>query len=470
MPQNVPQWQAILSPADELFYGGQAGGGKTDLVLGAAITQHRDSVVFRREYRQMVGARGIIDRSREIIGEAGRYNGQDHVWRGLPGGRSIEFGSMQFERDKYAWQGRPHDLKAFDEITEFLKSQYEFVIRWNRTTHPGQRCRVLCTGNPPTNLDGRWVIEYWGAWLDDKHANPALPGELRWYARLDDESVEVESGASFLHKGERVYPRSRTFIPATLADNPFLGEDYRATLQGAPEPLRSQLLYGDFSIGVADDEWQVLPTSWLRAAQARWKADAHDGHCDAVGCDPSRGGDDEFAICKRYGAWFSNVIAHPGKSATSGKLGAGLIAQALFNDDSKPQINIDVIGIGSSVYDSARELLPNVQPVNVGEGSKALDKTRKFRFRNVRAEMYWRFREDLDPESGLDIAIPPDSQLLADLASARYKITPSGIQIEEKDAIKERLGRSPDRGEALLLAHYRKPQGVLVGKPRARIA
>ena len=122
LPQSVPQWQAILSEADELFYGGQAGGGKTDLILGAAVTQHRDSVIFRREYRQMVGARGIIDRSREIIGKAGRYNGQDHVWRDLPGGRSIEFGSMQFERDKHAWQGRPHDLKAFDEITEFLKA------------------------------------------------------------------------------------------------------------------------------------------------------------------------------------------------------------------------------------------------------------------------------------------------------------------------------------------------------------
>lgn len=452
-PQSRPQWLAILSEADELFYGGQAGGGKTDLILGAAICLHRDSVVFRREYRQMVGAQGIIDRSREIIGTHGRYNGQEHVWRDLPGDRSIEFGSIQYDRDKHAWQGRPHDLKAFDEITEFLESQYTFIIRWNRTAHAGQRSRVIATGNPPMHAEGRWVIRYWAPWLDEKHPNPARPGELRYFVQLDDQPVEVDGPEPFPYKGEQLYPRSRTFIPAALSDNPYLGDDYLATLQGAPEPLRSQLLYGDFTIGVQDDEWQVVPTDWVREAQARWRPDGATGNCDAVGCDPSRGGVDEFAICKRYGVWFE-LVSYPASAAKDGEDGAGLIAKALLNDRGAPDINIDVIGIGSSVYDHAKRALKNVRAVNVADATNATDKTGKFRMRNVRAAMYWAFREALDPKDGEGLALPPDSQLLGDLTAARYKVTAQGIQIEDKEAMKERLGRSPDRGEAVMLAHW----------------
>jgi hypothetical protein len=52
---------------------------------------------------------------------------------------------------------------------------------------------------------------------------------------------------------------SRTFIPARLADNPYLGEDYRRTLNLLPEPLRSQLLYGDWKAGQIDDAYQLIP-------------------------------------------------------------------------------------------------------------------------------------------------------------------------------------------------------------------
>ena len=74
--------------------------------------------------------------------------------------------------------------------------------------------------------------------------------------------------------------------------------------------------------------------------------------------------------------------------------------------------------------------------------------------RNVRAEAYWGLREALDPVKGDNLTLPDDPELLADLVAPHWKLSASGIQIESKDEIKARLGRSPDCGDAVVLAHY----------------
>jgi hypothetical protein len=62
-------------------------------------------------------------------------------------------------------------------------------------------------------------------------------------------------------------------------------------------------------------------------------------------------------------------------------------------------------------------------------------------------------REALDPRSKSLIALPPSSELKADLCAGHFKITPGGIQVESKEDIKKRIGRSTDLGDAYLLAH-----------------
>jgi len=438
-----------MSEADELFYGGRAGGGKTDLLLGLGITVHKKSIIFRREYEQL---KAIEERSREIIGEAGQYNGQRKMWR-LPGGRRLDFGAVQREWDKDKWKGRPHDLKAFDEIADFTESQFRFLIAWARTVDPHQRVRVVTAGNPPTRAEGEWIIGYWGPWLDDQHPHPANPGELRWFAIVDGKDVEQEDGKAFEWKGETIHPKSRTFIPASLEDNPYLMEtDYAIILQNLPEPLRSQLLYGDFSIGHEDDPWQVIPTEWVRMAQRRWEGrEGPDVPLTTVGVDPARGGSDKTVVAKRYGNWIAPLGKHPGSATPDGPAVAALTVEAL-GDDKHVTINVDVIGIGSSVYDTLVSQDLRVVGINVAEGTTAVDRSGRLKFRNVRAEAYWRMREALDPELGDDVALPPDNELLADLTAPRWKITTSGIQIESKEDIVKRLRRSPDCGDAVVLA------------------
>lgn len=477
-PFAGPQRAAYDSPADELFYGGAAGGGKTDLMIGLALTRHRNSIIFRREFSQMRGKDGIIARSEAIIGNRGNLNSQLFVWRNLPGDRALEFGAMKDSGDWRKYQGRAHDLKAFDELPEFTKEQYQAAIGWLRTGHTGQRTRVVAAGNPPTTPEGQWVIDYWGPWLQRNHPRPAASGELRWYAMVDGNDVERPDAEPFEHVGkdgvETIRPRSRTFIPAKVEDNPvYMATGYDQVLNSLPEPLRSQMRFGNFQATHNDDRWQAIPTAHVLAAQARWtphrpqmaKPNGQPGELidwplTAIGSDISRGGDDETTISRRYGRWYAEVERHAGKTVPDGQAAARLLFAAVDGDVAAP-VQIDVGGPGASAYDQAREFGLNAIALNGSERSDARDRSGKLGFKNKRAEWVWKMREALDPQTGDDIALPPDTRLLADLCAMRYKVTPGGIQIEAKEDIKKRIGRSPDVGEAVIYASA-EAGGVLI--------
>lgn len=457
-PNAGRQQQAYECEADELFYGGQAGGGKTDLLIGLAGTAHVTSVIFRREFPRL---RAVIERSRAIYNadgdDAGKdsYNESLHIWRLQSGTtkRSIEFGSMQYEKDKEGQRGRPRDFYGFDEITEFTENQYRFVTAWNRTTIPGQRCRIVAAGNPPTTAEGEWVIRYWAPWLDSTHPNPAKPGEIRWFARIDDKDVEVPDSSPFQHNGETLKPRSRSFIPAGLDDNPYLREtDYRAILQSLPEPLRSQMLHGSFTASVSDHPWQLIPTAWIRAAMKRERP-ATMAAQNAIGIDVARGGADKSVFASVRGFVFDDLVKLPGVAT----LDSNVIVQQVFNMRSgKPRIGVDVIGVGAAAYDSLRAtaFAPDVLSVHFGMGTDATDGSGQLKFRNVRAESYWKLREALDPTKGAGLCLPDDLELLGELAAPRWSVSGGRITIEEKDRIKDRIGRSPDSADAVAIAWY----------------
>ena len=88
-----------------------------------------------------------------ILGSRDGYNGSPPVTLRLPG-KLLEFGGMRALEDRQRYKGDPHDLIAFDEVVDFTESQYTFIIGWNRSSDPKQRCRVLVTSNPPTTAAG----------------------------------------------------------------------------------------------------------------------------------------------------------------------------------------------------------------------------------------------------------------------------------------------------------------------------
>lgn len=448
-PNPGPQTEALRSPADELFYGGQAGGGKTDLIVGLSLTEHEKSLVLRRTNKE---ATKLVERYVEVLGTRNGYNGQDHVWR-MPDGRIIDISGCQHEDDKQKFKGTPHDLIAFDEVSDFTETQYRFIIGWNRSANPKQRCRVVATGNPPTTPEGLWVLKYWGPWVDPNHAHPAKPGELRWFTTIAGEDTEVYGPGPHLIEGENIVARSRTFIPAKLDDNPDLAAtNYASVLAALPPELRAAYKEGRFDAALRDNAFQVIPTSWIAAAQERWTQHGwKDFSMTAIGYDPAGGGDDAAELCWRHGGWFAPLVSAKGADTADGSHSAAMIIK--HRRDNAPVI-IDVGGgYGGAVM---QRLKDNGIPLIGFNGANAsMGRTRDgaLKFVNKRAEAWWRFREALDPdqEGGSVVALPPDSELRADLAAPTYEVRANGLLIESKDELRKRLGRSPGKGDAAVM-------------------
>ncbi len=475
-PLPGPQTLAYNSQADVIGFGGAAGGGKTDLAVGLAITQHYRTQVFRREGPQLTG---IIDRLAEIVGSRDNINGKPTVYD--DGDRKIEFNSMPNLGDATKYQGRPKDLLVIDEAANFLEQQVRFVKGWVRTTRPGQRTRTLLTFNPPTSAEGRWVIDFFAPWLDKRHTlYPTEPGKLR-YVYVDPETgkdvwiADNDPRMFVLVHGQRVYdfdplahrpeeivkPESRTFIPSRITDNPFLvSTGYMAQLQALPEPLRSQMLLGDFEAGMEDDPWQVIPTRWVEMAMERWKQRTPRGEMLAIGVDVARGGKDSTYLATRHktpntSLWFDKLKGYPGSETPNGNIVAGLVIGE--RRDSAP-ILIDVIGVGASPYDVLNSAGQDVYGVNVAEKANATDKSGRLSFMNLRSQLWWQMREALDPQADNGIELPPDPDLLKELCAPKWELSGMTLKVESREDIVKRVGRSPDRATAVILALIDMPK------------
>lgn len=480
MPLPGPQTMAYKSQADVVGYGGSAGGGKSDLAIGKALMRHHEVLIMRREATQL---KGILRRMEQLLGSRDGYNGQDRRWsKAGPREVDIEFGSCPNLGDETKHQGNPHDLLVLDEATNFLESQVNFLLGWNRTVREGVHCQALMAFNPPTSIEGRWVVAFFAPWLDVRHdLYPTAPGVLRYCVTVpgDNESyhyvwvedarpcvlidgeIEYDFDPAEYRPEDIVVPQSRTFIPSRISDNPHLAKSgYMRVLQAMPEPLRSQLLYGDFQAGMTDDPWQVVPTAWVEAAMARWTPRSPRGEMLSMGCDVARGGKDNTIIATRHKAgesalWFDKLKVYPGKETPSGDEVAGLVVGA--RRDQAP-VHIDVIGVGSSPYDTLARNGVDVYAVNVAIPSLETDKAGVLTFFNLRSQLWWQLREALDPENDTGICLPPDPELLKEACSATWKPSGRTVRVASRDEIIDAIGRSPDRATAVILALIDSPK------------
>ena len=157
--------------------------------------------------------------------------------------------------------------------------------------------------------------------------------------------------------------------------------------------------------------------------------------------DVARFGSDRSVILRRRGDRVEEIRTFQ-KMDTMELTGWVVAAIREFNPR---RVFIDEIGVGAGVVDRLKEEGHPVVGVNVARRSRQDDV-----FSNLRAEGFWRLRE-LFASGG--ISIPPDNQLMGELAALRYSYDSRGrVVMESKDAMRQRGLPSPDKADALMLA------------------
>ena len=278
---------AYHSKADILLFGGTPGSSKSALGLGLALNPcHKNALVVRRRFTDLAG---LVDDSIRLIRASGRettgfVQGNRPSYRKPNGGKVYYEGLESNGGIDYGKQGRPFDLIYVDEGAQLPQEAIMMLSGWLRTVDETQRTRLVIGTNPPVDSTGDWMCEFFAPWLDNTHPNPAKCGELRWFIMdADGKSKEVENSEPVMIDGVKYTPHSRSVIRSTHRDNPYIDSDtYEKKLQLIPEPHRSILLNGDFMNARKDQDFQVIPTQWVKDAFERWENHPHASRCAYV--------------------------------------------------------------------------------------------------------------------------------------------------------------------------------------------
>jgi hypothetical protein len=157
--------------------------------------------------------------------------------------------------------------------------------------------------------------------------------------------------------------------------------------------------------------------------------------------DVARFGDDSSVLFMRRG-----LRAYtPWKLAKASNVVVAEFVVSKYYEHKPERIFVDA-GQGQGVIDILQNQLPRTV-IEVPFNSRARDHAK---FANRRAEMYFLLRDWLRKGG----ALPPDvPDLVAELSAVTYKFNNAGkIQLEPKEDLKARLGKSPDFADSLALS------------------
>ena len=263
---HAAQIKLLKSRADIAIFGGAKGGGKSfSLLLGT--TRHLGNgqfgaAIFRREGTQIHGQGGLWDTSELIYPHVGgnpmRYR---NTWS-FPSGAKVQFAHLSQEKDVRAWDGKQVPLIGFDELTHFSIQQFFYMLTINRSTC-GVRPYIRATCNPDSDS---WVASFLEWWIDQQTGYPIREraGVLRWFVRDQGELIWGDTREELVARFPKQLPKSVTFVPARLEDNPTLERidpGYRANLLAQDLVQQERLLKGN---------WKIRPAVGLKFPADKW--------------------------------------------------------------------------------------------------------------------------------------------------------------------------------------------------------
>ena len=408
---NARQFVFHDAPETYKLYGGAMGGGKTYALCAEAYALSCDypgnrGYICRHELTSFKRSTGLtLDLFLGLSRQVERHHLTDHYYL-LRNGSTIYYGGLGDD------QGAIDKLKsmelgwfAIDEASETSESFFLMLSSRLRIQLPGIRYFGLLASNPDPG------------WLKQRFIDQKLPDHI--------------------------------FVPALPRDNPQLPEGYvNRLIELFPEDWQARFLEGDWTAFEGTNH--VFP---FQAIQAACMRELTPGHPKAFGVDVARFGDDESVIAKREGS-----VGFIKKTMRKSDLMTvtGAVSEELRDGGKIETLNVDADGLGGGVVDRLRELGHTVNEFHGGGRPKDTE-----RFRNLKAEIYWGFRDRLIEGT---IALPDDLELKAQLTSCTYRVTSSGqLEITPKDEMKKKGLKSPDRAEAMIYAFADLGGNVYIG-------
>ena len=231
-------------------------------------------------------------------------------------------------------------------------------------------------------------------------------------------------------------------VKVNYTDNPFCSEELKYLALKCRKENPEDYAHIWLGAPIIQANNRLISVIW--AEKARKNSIAENSSSPLViGLDVARFGDDTTVFCFRRGRKCLRFESMRGADNVEVANRA-----AFFIKEYQPaKIFIDAGGVGGGVVDilNARGFKRIVRSVMFGERAILAD-----RYHNRRAEMWDNLKDWLKKEEGVEI--PDDEALCAELCVVAKKYDAKGrLQLEEKDEIKKRLGRSPDKADALAL-------------------
>lgn len=418
-------WDALWSPnIKAVLYGGARGGGKTTVGCYFAFYYAIDCIqkynLQPTKYPPPIG----------FMGRAQATNFNDttlETWKSLI---PMELYTLRtqdkeiiiLDRVKFAYGG----LDRTEDIKKFTSAEYGFIF-----LDQAEEC-------------SRDAVADLRACLRRKINDVPLPYKELYTANPADCWLKDEFVLG--------HDPSKKYIPALPSDNEYLPKSYIATLEEAyrhrPELIQAYL-YGSWD--VLEGSNVIIKDQWVRYARGVVKN--YERPKKIISADIARYGDDMTVVYYLEGTDIldEKILTHKDTMSTAAEI-------AVWARQKKPDlIGVDVIGVGAGVADRLRQLGHEVLDVNSSEKSAYPDK-----FKNLRAEMWWTAGEKF---ANHDIKLTwQDEDLRRELSSVQYEIKNGLIQAEDKEAVKERLGRSPDKADAYIIGLYTLQVAELTGR------
>lgn len=448
-------WQTLHGDAAQVCLAGGSGSGKSLPALLFAAMSSRTARLWRMTAGEHVGLQTELASYAPTDGlnkSSGRWelpppwghNGQGTVLQFAQLGDSLQSAARG--------QGVGYQVGVFDDAAGlgtggagWLDPEVIAVLsKWNRTTEPGLKTKLVFSCNPPLSAGAsEWIKQWWSPWLDSSHPNPAADGEVRWFD-IDNRETEPHALGAV----------SRTCVRSTVHDNVFLLRDpqYLRNLEASDPVLKAKLLHGSWDVEAPDAAFAVFPTAWIDAAFARYEAGSvNNARATAWGLDVAHGGRDNSVLAMKCRNVIGPLIRWPGHMTPDGNTLAQLVLTA--RGSSRAPIHVDVIGWGAGVTAVLQQrIFERCVPINVAQSCKLLDETGNFGFANVRSWAYWNLRGLLDPSNPNALAICPDKALRTEMQAVRFAVGAGKLVVDSKEEIQKRISRSPDALSAVILA------------------